>query len=276
MTASTLELETLEIELFLEGIFRHYGYDFRQYSAASLKRRIHTFLEREQLKTVSALQNRILHDAGCLERFLLAVTVNTTDMFRDPGFFLAFRERVTPLLRQYPGARIWHAGCSTGEEVYSMAILLTEAGIYDQCQIYATDLSEAALGRAKEGVYSLSAMKGFSANYHRAGGKASLSEYYTAAYGNAIVHDSLRRNIVFAQHNLTTDGSFNAFHAIVCRNVMIYFNPALQSKVARLFYDSLCAPGLLALGSKELLHGNEQGAAFELMDRASRIYRKVG
>ncbi|MBK5293896.1 MAG: protein-glutamate O-methyltransferase CheR [Acidobacteriia bacterium] len=271
-----LELEQVETKLFLEGVFRRYGYDFRQYAPASMKRRIHLCLQREELKTVSALQDRILHDPVCLERFLLTVTVNTTGMFRDPRFYIAFREIVTPLLRQYSGARIWHAGCSTGEEVYSMAILLREEGVYDQCQLYATDLSEAALGRAEEGVYSLSQMRGYSENYLSAGGKGSLAEYYTAAYGKAILHATLRRNVVFAQHNLTTDGSFNEFQVILCRNVMIYFDQSLQARVSRLFYDSLFPSGLLALGIREVLHSAPEGVHFEVLDNASRIYRKVG
>ena len=269
------ELKDLEIELLLEAIFRQFGYDFRQYAPASLRRRILHCMRQEELKTVSLLQDRVLHDPGCMQRFLSRVTVNSTDMFRDPLFFKSFHHQVTPLLRQFPLARIWHAGCSTGEEVYSVAILLSEEGIYDQCRIYATDLSEAALAQAKVGVYPLSAMRGYSENYLRAGGKKSLAEYYTAAYGKAIFHAPLRRNVVFAQHNLATDGSFNEFHAIMCRNVMIYFNQPLGARVLRLLFDSLGPSGVLALGLKEVLHASTEGASFEPFDGTAGIYRKV-
>src|SRR6185295_14742042 len=174
--------------------------------------------------TISGLQEKVLHDSACMERLLLDLSINTTAMFRDPTFYLAFRQHVVPLLRTYPFVRIWHAGCSTGEEVYSMAMLLQEEGIYDRCRIYATDINEAVLKKAMDGVYPIDLMQTYTNNYIRAGGSQSFSEYYTAAYDRAIFNASLRRNVVFAQHNLASDGSFNEFHLILCRNVMIYFN----------------------------------------------------
>ncbi len=270
-----LELEDLETELFLEGMFRRYGFDFRQYAPASLKRRIRACMRQEEIETVSALQDQVLHDAAAKNRFLLAVTVNTTEMFRDPAFYRAFRDKVVPLLRERPRTRIWQAGCSTGEEVYSVAILLHEEGLYDRCLIYATDLNEAVLERAREGIFPLSAMRRYSENYFDAAGQGSLAEYYTASYGNAIFHEPLRRNVVFAPHNLVTDGSFNEFDAILCRNVLIYFNQALQARVLNLFLDSLPPGGVLGLGAKESMCASPYEADLETLDGAAKLYRKV-
>src|SRR6059058_6638983 len=224
------DLERLEIELLLEGIFRHYGFDFRSYAYASIRRRLWKRIEAEGLHTISELQARVLHDAEMMERLLLDLSVNVTAMFRDPGFYLAFRQIAIPLLKTWPFIRIWHAGCSTGEEVYSMAILLEEEGLYDRCRIYATDINEAVLRRARDGIFPLAAMQGYTANYIQAGGARAFSEYYTASYENAIFRPSLKRNVVFAQHNLVTDSSFNHFNVILCRNVLIYFDKTLQSK----------------------------------------------
>lgn len=270
-----MELEDLETELFLEGLFRRYGFDFRQYAPASLKRRIRACMKREGIETVSALQDKVLHDTAAMERFLLAVTVNVTEMFRDPAFYRAFRDKVAPLLRERKRVKIWHAGCSSGQEVYSVAILLEEEGVYDRCRIYATDLNEAVLGGAREGIFPLSAMRGYSENYAAAGGKGSLAEYYTASYGNVIFRPALRRNVVFAPHNLATDGSFNEFDAILCRNVLIYFNQELQARVLRLFRDSLPPGGVLALGARESLRAPPAVAGFEELDGAARLYRMV-
>lgn len=269
-----LELENLETELFLEGIFRCYGSDFRQYAPASLKRRIRDWMKKQGIETVSALQDKVLHDAAAMGSFSLAVTVNVTEMFRDPAFYRALRYKVAPLLREHPPARIWLAGCSTGEEVYSLVILLREEGLGDLCRIYATDLNEAVLGHAKEGIFSLSLMRKYRQNYLDAGGQGSLADYYTACYGNIIFDESLRRNIVFAQHDLATDGSFNEFDLILCRNVMIYFNQALKARVLQLFLDSLPLGGLLALGAKESLCAPAV-SSFEELDAAARIYRVV-
>ncbi|HEV2471269.1 MAG TPA: protein-glutamate O-methyltransferase CheR, partial [Chthonomonadales bacterium] len=248
-----LELESLELELLIEGIFVRYGYDFREYSRPSLKRRVRNVMQAENLTTISALQERILRSPALMARFLPAISVNLTALFRDPAFFAVFREHVAPVLRTYPFIRIWHAGCSTGEEVYSMAIMLQEERLYDRCLIYATDLDDAALRRSREGIFPLEAADEYAANYLAAGGKKLLSDYYTAAYGSAIFHSSLKENIVFSQHNLAQDSSFNEFQVILCRNVMIYFRKKLQHRVHHLIYESLALYGVLGLGSKENL-----------------------
>ena len=210
-------LEDIELSLLLQGVFRHYGFDFREYARGSLKRRICNVIDSERLATISELQNKALHHPDCMERLVRALSVNVTSMFRDPSFYLAFRKKVVPLLRTYPFIRIWHAGCSTGEEVYSIAILLKEEGLYDRSRIYATDMNEAVVKRAQGGVFPLSAMKEYTTNYLNAGGQCSFSEYYTAQYDNAILQPSLKKNMVFSQHNLATDGSFNQFNVILCR-----------------------------------------------------------
>jgi chemotaxis protein methyltransferase CheR len=271
------ELEHLEMDLLLEGIYRCYGYDFREYAGASLKRRIVSFVRSEKLHTISGLQEKLLHDRECMERFLFSITVNVTSMFRDPGFFRSLRERVIPLLRTYPFLRIWHAGCSTGEEVYSMAILLHEEGLYPRCRIYATDMNESVLVRAREGIFPLHDVETtYANNYLDAGGKASLSDYYTSGYGNALFRSSLRQNIVFSQHNLAQDGSFNEFNIILCRNVLIYFSKSLQNRVHQLFYQSLVPFGILGLGSKESLQFTPHEKDFEQLEVGWRLYRRVG
>lgn len=268
-------LERLEIELLLEAIHRHYGHDFRQYAYASLRRRIWKRLETEGLRTVTALTERVLHDSDALDRLVDGLSVNVTAMFRDPPFFRAFRERVVPLLRTYPFFRIWHAGCSTGEEVFSMAILLEEEGLYDRARIYATDLNERVLRVAKAGIFPLERMQEYTDNYLRAGGRGEFSGYYVAGYDGALFDQRLLRNVVFAQHNLVTDRSFSEFHAILCRNVLIYFDRALQTHAHRLFYDSLATFGVLALGSKETLRFSPYDECFEPLATAEKIYRKV-
>jgi chemotaxis protein methyltransferase CheR len=268
-------LERLEIELLLEGIFRQWGFDFRTYAYASLRRRVWKRIQAEGLATVSALQARVLHDPEALERLLDDLSVNVTAMFRDPAFFRAFRERVVPLLRTYPFLRIWHAGCSTGEEVYSMAILLEEEGLYERARLYATDMNERVLRRARAGIFPLERMQEYTDNYLRAGGTRAFSEYYTAGYDGARFDPRLLRHVVFAQHNLVTDRSFSEFHAILCRNVLIYFDRALQSHAHRLFYDSLATFGVLALGSKETLRFSPYDECFEPLAVAEKIYRKV-
>lgn len=270
-----IELEEIEIQLLLEGVFRHYGFDFRDYAPASLKRRIRRGIQEENLRTVSGFQEKVLHDPACMERFLLALSINVTAMFRDPGFYLAFREKVAPLLRTYPFVRIWHAGCSTGEEVYSMAILLQEEGLYNRTRIYATDMNEVVLKKAKDGIFPLGAMREYTQNYLKAGGARSFSEYYTARYEHAIFQPSLQKNIVWSQHNLATDSSFNEFNVVVCRNVMIYFNKSLQERVHRLLYESLILFGVLGLGSKESIRFTPCETRYEELDRREKLYRKV-
>src|SRR5688572_22832092 len=270
-----VDREEIEIGLLLEGIFRQYGYDFRGYAHASIRRRILNAVRAENLATISGLQERVLHDASCMERLLAALTVHVTAMFRDPGFYRAFRDKVVQALETYPFVRIWHAGCSTGEEVYSLAILLSEEGIYERCRIYATDLSERVLLQARDGIFPLGAMKEYTENYVKAGGKASFSEYYTARYDHAVFRPALRENVVFAPHNLVTDGSFNEFNVILCRNVMIYFDRELQNRVHELFYRSLVRLGVLGLGKKESLRFTPYEASYQELDGAERLYRKM-
>lgn len=260
----------------LEAIFLHYGYDFRRYAFSSLRRRIREQVRREGLLTVSGLQEKVLHDVESMERLLLHLSVNVTAMFRDPEFWLAFRQRVVPLLRTYPFIRIWHAGCSRGEEVYSMAILLAEEGLYERCRIYATDMNESVLRTARAGIVPMAAMKQYTANYLLAGGNGVFSEYYTAEYDGAIFRPSLKKNLVFAEHNLASDGPFNEFHVVMCRNVMIYFDRELQAHVTGLFHQSLVRLGFLAVGAKESLH-EDTGAPrrFAVFDLRAHLYRRV-
>ena len=269
------QLEDIELALLLEGLYRYYGFDFRDYSPASLKRRVLERMRAEKIETVSAYQDRILHDAPCMERLLVGLSVHVTSMFRDPSFYLTFRQKVVPLLRTYPTVRVWCAGCSTGEEVYSLAILLQEEALYRKCVVYATDISRDVLRRAREGIFPLAAMQEYTANYMRAGGKHEFSDYYTAHYDNVIFHPSLKTNVVFAEHNLATDGSFNEFHVILCRNVMIYFNKALQDRVHELIYQSLSTFGVLGLGNKETLKTTPREAFYEKLDGRDRLYRKA-
>jgi chemotaxis protein methyltransferase CheR len=269
------DLERLEIELLLEGVFRHYGFDFRAYAYASIRRRLWKRVEGEGLHTISELQAKILHDPVAMERMLLDLSVNVTAMFRDPSFYREFRARVIPLLRTSPFIRIWHAGCSTGEEVFSMAILLEEEGLYDRARLYATDINDVVVQRAKQGIFPLDRMQEYTENYMRAGGKRSFSEYYTAKYDGAIFSPSLTRNIVFSQHNLVTDRSFSEFHVIFCRNVLIYFDKTLQNRVQSLFYDSLVMFGILALGSKESLKFSQYEPCYEKLSPTEKLYRKV-
>jgi len=269
------DLEKIEIELLLEGVFRQYGFDFRSYAYASLRRRLWKRIQAEGIPTVSALQERVLHDPDAMDRLLRDLSVNVTSMFRDPNFYRAFRDEVVPLLRTYPFIRVWHAGCSTGEEVYSMAILLMEEGLYDRARIYATDINAAVLQTAREGIFPLDKMQEYTSNYLRAGGRRSFSEYYTAAYDAALFLPRLRENVVFAQHNLVTDGSFSEFNVILCRNVMIYFDRSLQSRVHELFHGSLPMYGILALGSKESLKLSPFEECYEAINAREKIYRKV-
>jgi chemotaxis protein methyltransferase CheR len=269
------DLERIEIELLLEGIFRHYGFDFRSYAYASIRRRLWKRIEEEGLSSVSSLQEKVLHDPVMMEKLLLDLSINVTAMFRDPGFYVTFREHVVPLLRTYPFVRIWHAGCSTGEEVYSMAILLREEGLYDRARIYATDINEVVLQRAKAGIFPLERMQEYTDNDIKAGGKKSFSEYYTAKYGGALFDQTLTKNVVFSQHNLVTDRSFSEFNVILCRNVLIYFDKTLQSKVHSLFYDSLVMFGVLVLGSKETLRFMAHEECYQQIAPPEKIFRKV-
>lgn len=269
------DLERVEIELLLEGVYRQYGFDFRSYAYASIRRRLWKRVEAEGLTNLSELQAKVLHDEDAMERLLLDLSVNVTAMFRDPLFYVAFRNTVVPLLRTYPFIRIWHAGCSTGEEVYSVAIMLHEAGLYERSRIYATDINHVVLQQARRGIFPLERMQEYTENYIRAGGTRSFSEYYTAKYDGALFDQKLVRNVVFAQHNLVTDRSFAEFHVIFCRNVLIYFDKDLQNHVHSLFYDSLVRLGVLCLGSKETLKFSKYDTCYERLDATEKIYRKV-
>jgi chemotaxis protein methyltransferase CheR len=266
-------LEDLEVRLLLEGIWCTYGYDFRDYALSSIRRRVRFFMQDEGLSTVSSVQDRVLHDTLALRRFLRSLSVSVTAMFRDPPFYQTLRETVVPVLRTYPAVRIWHAGCSTGEEVYSVAILLHEEGLYDRCRLYATDMNEAVLAQAERGELSLSSMRDNTRSYIEAGGRQGFARWYKTRDDRAVLVPELRRNVVFAQHNLATDRSFNDFHLVVCRNVLIYFNHALQDRVHRLLYGSLVRFGYLGLGSKETVRFTPHEAHYQ--ELAHRLYRKV-
>ena len=269
------DLESIEVELLLEAIYRHYGYDFRNYARGSLRRRLWKRAHAEGVRTMSALQERVLHDPAAMQSLLIDLSVTVTAMFRDPTFYVALREKVVPVLKTYPFIRIWNAGCSTGEEVYSMAILLIEEGLYGRSRIYATDINEGVLDRARSATIPLERMKGFTQNYIRAGGKAAFSEYYEVHGRHAHLRRDLLDNVVFAQHNLVSDGAFNQFHLIACRNVLIYFNKQLQEQVNDLLYESLVRLGILTLGHKESLKFLRQNDYYTALDEREKIYRRV-
>jgi chemotaxis protein methyltransferase CheR len=267
-------IERLEIDLLLEALHRHYGFDFRRYAPSSLRRRVRKRMEGEGVSTVTQLLDRVLHDPACLERLLRDLSVSVTAMFRDPPFFLAFRRHVIPLLRTYPFVRIWHAGCSTGEEVYSMAILLREEGLAARSRIYATDLNAAIVRQAKQGIFPLARMQEYTQNYLRAGGTRAFSDYYTAKYDGALFDPALVQHVLFAQHDLATDASFSEFNVIVCRNVLIYFNRDLKSRVLTLFHDSLAHLGFLVLGRKETIRFTNAEDLYDAVDERERIWRR--
>jgi chemotaxis protein methyltransferase CheR len=268
-------IEALELDLLLEGIVRMYGYDFRGYARTSLRRRIDGIMLAEGVSSISALQERVLRHTASWERFLQGISVNVSSMFRDASFWLALRREVVPLLRTYPFIRIWQAGCSLGEEAYSLAILLKEEGLYDRTRIYATDINDVLLRQAREGIYPADLMQKYMRQYVEAGGTRSFSDYYTARYDFALIRPELRQNIVFSQHNLVSDGPFNEFNVVLCRNVMIYFNRELQERTHRLFLDSLATFGILGLGSRESLRFLSQERAYEVLVAGERLYRRV-
>lgn len=267
------KVQDIEIQLLLEAIFLKYGYDFRNYSQAHLKRRIMGRLSRSSLVSVSEMQHKILNDTDFFHLLLLDLSLNVTEMFRDPPFFVAICEKVVPLLQTYPFLKIWHAGCSTGEEVYSMAILLKEQNLLDRCIIYATDFNQIVLSKAAEAIYPIDSVKGYADNYNKALGKASLSDYFIVNYGKAIVDKGLKKNIVFSDHNLVTDGVFGEMNMIVCRNVLIYFNRELQNRVHKLFYESLLPGGVLCLGTKETLMFSDYKDKYKQLHKMN-IYKK--
>jgi chemotaxis protein methyltransferase CheR len=269
------DVEEIEVALLLEAIYRRYGFDFREYAPASLKRRLWRRAHAEGVETISALQALVLHDPACMERLLLDLSINVTAMFRDPSFYAAFRAKVVPQLRTYPFTRIWVAGCSTGEEVYSLAIVLEEEELLDRTRIYATDINQAVIESARLGVFPLEKMQEYTQNYLAAGGKRAFSEYYLASYDGAVFDRSLVEHAVFAQHNLVSDHGFNEFHVIVCRNVMIYFDRSLQERVFELFHESLARLGVLALGHKETIRLSSVARHYEEVDPVEKLWKKV-
>ncbi|MBI5115955.1 protein-glutamate O-methyltransferase CheR [Candidatus Poribacteria bacterium] len=269
------DIENIEISLLLEAIYERYGHDFRHYARASISRRIRQFLNNASgCASISEMIPKVLHDESFFERLINNFSIPVTEMFRDPLVYRSIRQKIVPLLKTYPFVRIWHAGCATGEEVYSMAILLKEEGLYDRATIFATDFNDVALSKAKEGIYAVDSIKQFTGNYQQSGGSASFSEYYHARYDSIAIQHSLKRNITFANHNLATDGVFGEMHLIMCRNVLIYLDSALQSRVANLFGESLTYGGFLCLGTKETLDFTDGGKHFKVIDEPARIYQK--
>jgi chemotaxis protein methyltransferase CheR len=274
-----LALDDLELELLLEGLSRHYGQDLRGYARGALKRRVRASVAAEGLRTISGLQELVLHDAAAMARLMATLTTSVGGLFRDPELWLAFRRRVVPLLRTYPFVRVWHAGCSTGEDVYAMAIVLAEEGLAGRVRTYATDVSEGVLARAKAGVYAVADARAVEARYLKAGGRRTLAEHATLGREGLTMSSSLRDNVVFGQHNLATDRSFNEFNVVLCRDVMIHFTRELQAKVLAVLHASLCRHGLLALGARESLRGSGFDDRFEPFDAESseaRLFRRVG
>lgn len=274
LSSTTTELERLEMELLLLAIFRHHGFDFRSYAPASLHRRIRRHLENTGIPSISRLTELVLHQPAALQRLLHDLSVNVTAMFRDPSFFLEFRRTVVPLLKTYPTVRIWHAGCSTGEEVYATSILLEEEGLYERCRIYATDMDSTVLDRARQGIFPLSRMKEYTSNYFLGGGKGSLNDYYTAKYDGALFAPRLARNVLFTQHNLAMDHGFSEFNVIVCRNVLIYFDRTLKDHVLALFSESFATLGVLCLGRKESLRFTAFEHEFSVLSAREKIFRR--
>ena len=268
------DVENIEIELLLEAIYRRYGYDFRDYSRAHVKRRILHRLANSGLKSISEIQGQVLHNKDCFESLIRDLSINVTEMYRDPGFYKIVRDEVIPILRTYPYLKIWHAGCSTGEEVYSFAIMLKEEGLNNRTQIYATDINRDVLEVAKKGIYSIENIKNYTANYQKAGGRNSFSDYYIAKYNSVMVDPLLKQNIVFAEHNLVTDSVFAEVNMVVCRNVLIYFNRELQNKVLRLFDKSLVKGGFIGLGNKETLMFTDISSAYSVLSEREKVYKK--
>lgn len=273
--ADLVRIDEVEVDLLLEGVYRVSGFDFRNYARSSIRRRLQRRVVEEGVATVSGLQEKVLHDQRCLSRLLVELSVNVTSMFRDPSFFAVLRSKVVPLLRTYPFIRAWIAGCSTGEEAYSLAVLLHENGLYERSRIYATDINEEVLDRARAGAFSIEKMKEYTANYIAGGGTRAFSEYYTAEGVSVRFHQSMRRNMVFAQHNLVSDRSFNEFNLILCRNVMIYFDKVLQGRVHSLLHDSLAPFGVLGLGHMESVRFSSHEACYQAIDPVEKLYRRV-
>jgi chemotaxis protein methyltransferase CheR len=270
------DYEEVEIDILLNGIRSRYGYDFSHYSRASLKRRLQRALAQTRLAHFTELLDRLFHDEKCFDEFLKIMSITVTEMFRDPDFYQAVRKHVVPVLKTYPYIKIWHAGCATGEEVYSMALLLHEEGFLDRARIYATDFNKHSLDTASSGVYSASHMAAYATNYREAGGKAHFPDYYRDGYGLAKFKDFLKERITFSYHNLVTDGVFGEMNIICCRNVLIYFDKTLQDQVLSKFVKSLRHGGFLCLGNRESLNFTAVNSLFAPVDKTQRIYRKCG
>lgn len=264
----------IELQLLIEAIYLRYHYDFRGYAHASLKRRVAAALARFNCPTISQLQDRVLHDPKMFPQLLDFLTVQVSEMFRDPRYFLSLREHVVPMLRTYPSLKVWVAGCSAGEEVYSLAILLKEEGLLERTLIYATDINVQALEKAQAGVFDIERIAGFTENHRRSGAKSSLSDYYTAAYGSAVLDKSLRKHVVFSDHSLATDSVFAEVQLVSCRNVLIYFERQLQDRAIGLFREALGRKGYLGIGAKESLRFTSHADAFDEVVREDRIFQK--
>ncbi|CUX02418.1 protein-glutamate O-methyltransferase CheR [Rhizobium pusense] len=270
------KIEDIEIRLLLEALYVRYHYDFRNYAMASVKRRLRQAREQLGFPTISAIQESVLHDEAMLPRLLGYLTVQVSEMFRDPSYFRAIREKVVPHLKTYPSLKIWIAGCSGGEELYSFVILFREEGLEDRTIFYATDINQEALRIAEAGVYDLDRMQLFTQNHRASGGKSSLSDYYTTGYGRATFDRSLRERVVFSDHSLVTDAVFGEMNLISCRNVMIYFDRPLQDRTIGLFKESLARKGFLGIGAKESLRFSAHANAFTDVVREEKIYQKAG
>ncbi|MBK7265544.1 MAG: protein-glutamate O-methyltransferase CheR [Ignavibacteriales bacterium] len=269
-----IEIEEIELDLLLESMYKRYGYDFRNYARSSLMRRAKLVVSTTGYKTISDLIPGLMHDRAYFLNLVHHFSITVTEMFRDPKVFLKLRESVFPFLKTHPYIKIWHAGCATGEEVYSLAILLKEAGIYDRCTIFATDFNDSALEVAKEAIYRIDNMKQCLLSYRNAGGVNSFSEYYTADSDSIVLNKELKKNITFANHNLVLDSVFGEMHLILCRNVLIYFNKSLQSKTLELFRESLVPGGFLCIGTKESINFTTVSDDFYTIAEKEKIYRK--
>ena len=265
----------IELRLLMEAIYLRYSYDFRDYTGASQKRRVAHALTQFGLASISELQDRVLRDPAVFAQLLQFLTIPVSEMFRDPAYFLALRRQVLPVLETYPSIKIWIAGCSTGEEAWSMAIMLREEGLLQRAQIYATDINPVSLEKARQGIFPLEAVRGYTTNYQRSGGQRSFSDYYTAAYDAARFDPSLCADVIFADHSLATDSVFAETQLVSCRNVLIYFNRTLQDRALGLFHESLCHRGFLGLGSKESIDFSAYAGRFGTLARDERIYRKA-
>lgn len=266
-------IETIELKLLLDGIYMKYGFDFRGYSRAHIERRVKHRMEIEGIDSISRLQEKVLRDEVFFQHFIADFSINVTEMFRDPSFYKAIRQELCPILRTYPFIKIWHAGCSSGEEVYSLAIVLKEEGLLNKAQLYATDFNNDILKKAKKGIYPIENIKLYTKNYQQSGGTESLSNYYVADNNNVLIDPSLKEKIVFSEHNLVTDGAFGEMNLILCRNVLIYFDKELQNRVWRLFKDSLVPSGFIGLGSRECLVAIDIKDCFHPFVEKEKIYR---